>query len=101
MKHEKIRPVRGARPPRGPVTTVTSKGQVTIPKRFREHLGLKAGSRVEFDVGPGGDVVVRKASKTGGAKPSRFARLRGTATAGMTTDEIMALTRGDDWKESS
>ena len=80
---------------------MTSKGQVTIPKRFRDHLGLKAGSRVEFDVGPTGEVVVRRVGKGLKPKPSRFAALRGTATAGMTTDEIMALTRGEDWKASS
>jgi AbrB family looped-hinge helix DNA binding protein len=33
--------------------TVTSKGQVTIPKRVRDQLGLKAGSRVEFVLGKG------------------------------------------------
>jgi AbrB family looped-hinge helix DNA binding protein len=29
-------------------TSVTSKGQVTIPKPLRQHLGLRQGSRVEF-----------------------------------------------------
>lgn len=29
-------------------TKVTSKGQVTIPKRVRETLGLRKGSQVEF-----------------------------------------------------
>lgn len=82
-------------------TTLTSKGQVTIPKRFRDHLDLKPGSAVEFGLGSEGEVVIRKAGGRGPAKPSRFARLRGSATAGMTTDEIMALTRGDDWKGSS
>ena len=31
-----------------------------------------------------------------GAPPDRFARLLGCATAGLTTDEIMAMTRGED-----
>ena len=31
-------------------TTVTSKGQVTIPKRVRDALGVKAGSKVEFEL---------------------------------------------------
>jgi AbrB family looped-hinge helix DNA binding protein len=30
------------------VTSVTSKGQVTIPKEIRRHLGIRAGSRIEF-----------------------------------------------------
>jgi antitoxin PrlF len=34
--------------------SVTSKGQVTIPKRVREALGITSGSKVEFDVAGGG-----------------------------------------------
>ena len=34
--------------------SVTSKGQVTIPKRVREALGITPGSKVEFDVAGGG-----------------------------------------------
>jgi len=34
--------------------SVTSKGQVTIPKRVREALGITPGSKVEFDVAAGG-----------------------------------------------
>jgi len=34
--------------------SVTSKGQVTIPKRVREALGITPGSKVEFDIAGGG-----------------------------------------------
>ena len=34
--------------------SVTSKGQVTIPKRVRDALGITPGSKVEFDVAGGG-----------------------------------------------
>jgi len=34
--------------------SVTSKGQVTIPKRVRRALGITAGSKVEFDIEGGG-----------------------------------------------
>lgn len=34
--------------------SVTSKGQVTIPKRVREALGITPGSKVEFDLAGGG-----------------------------------------------
>lgn len=80
-------------------TTVTTKGQVTIPKRVRDHLGIRPGSAVEFDLNKDGQIVLLKAKRKGGDKKppkSRFARLLGTATIKMTTEELMALTRGDD-----
>lgn len=75
---------------------VTVKGQVTIPKSIRDHLGLMPGDRVEFEVDAGGDVVLRRAEPGTGALKDRFDDLMGCATAGLTTDEIMALTRGED-----
>jgi antitoxin PrlF len=75
-------------------TTMTSKGQVTVPKNVRELLGVGPGSSVDFELRPNGEVVVRAAA-TGRRPPrSRFARLRGRATVKMSTDEILALTRG-------
>lgn len=77
---------------------VTVKGQVTIPKRVREYLGIQPGSGVEFEVGPQGEVLLRKADRpTKRAQSrSRFAALRGARNSGMTTDEIMKLLRGYD-----
>lgn len=77
---------------------VTVKGQVTIPKRVREYLGIQPGSGVEFEVGPQGDVVLRKAGKPSkrGRARGRFAVLRGTRKSGKTTDELMNLLRGYD-----
>lgn len=74
-------------------TTVTSKGQVTIPKPVRDLLGIVPGSAVCFELAPDGRVIV---SQVGDQRrpASRFARLRGTADAGMSTEEIMVLTRG-------
>lgn len=76
-------------------TNVTSKGQVTIPKPVRDHLGVTAGSAVDFVLMADGRVVVTKVK---GKKPpaSRFARVRGSAAVKLGTDEIMAMTRGDD-----
>lgn len=74
-------------------TSVTSKGQVTIPKRVREALGITPGSAVEFELRAEGEAVLIPVGRVKRAK-SRFARLRGTATVKMTTREIMALTRG-------
>lgn len=75
---------------------VTVKGQVTIPKPVRDHLGLRPGDRVEFEVDADGAVVLRKTATRAGASEDRFERLLGCATAGLTTDEIMAMTRGED-----
>ena len=75
-------------------TVVTSKGQVTIPKLVREHLGIVPGTAVDFDLAEDGRVTVRKSAGEKPSKPSPIARIRGRASAGMSTDEIMALTRG-------
>lgn len=73
--------------------TVTSKGQITIPKRVRDLMGIEPGSRVDFERGPDGSVVLVKVGKKGRA--SRFSRLRGHAGKGLSTDAIMAMTRGE------
>jgi antitoxin PrlF len=39
-------------------STITSKGQATIPKAVREHLGLKPGDRLKFFVHPNGSVLL-------------------------------------------
>ncbi len=74
--------------------TITSKGQVTIPKKVRDHLQLKAGSAVDFELAPDGRIVLITAPPAG-QKRSRFARIRGTASVHMRTEDIMALTRGE------
>jgi AbrB family looped-hinge helix DNA binding protein len=72
---------------------VTEKGQITIPKDLRDALGIGAGSEVEFERHDDA-IVVRKVSQ-GPTRGSRLAaRLRGRGDVRMTTDEIMALTRG-------
>jgi len=78
-------------------TRMTSKGQVTIPKAFREHLGLAPGSAVEFALAADGSVVVRPATgarRRRGAPRDRWSALRGSVKSRMTTDEIMKLLRG-------
>lgn len=75
-------------------TTVTTKGQVTIPKAVRELLGVAPGSKVRFRRTAQGDIVIEAAQ--GGKPAGRFAKYRGFLAGDMTTDEIMALTRGED-----
>lgn len=74
-------------------TTVTAKGQVTIPKPVRDLLGIGPGSKVDFLRSKDGTIVLVPADKT--QAKGRFSRLRGHAGAGMSTDAILALTRGD------
>ncbi|HXZ68594.1 MAG TPA: AbrB/MazE/SpoVT family DNA-binding domain-containing protein [Alphaproteobacteria bacterium] len=75
---------------------ITSKGQVTIPADIREKAGLLPNTEVEFEYD--GKVVKLVRAKRA-KKPSRGARLvlrlKGSGSGTMTTDEIMALTRGD------
>ncbi len=74
-------------------TKMTRKGQVTIPEPVRDLLDLRPGDLLEFERASDGRIVLKK---VGSESKSRFARLRGHAGEGMTTEEIMALTRGDD-----
>jgi AbrB family looped-hinge helix DNA binding protein len=74
---------------------ITTKGQVTIPREVRDKMGLLPHSEVEFVV-EGNVVVLRKVANSHGRGKKVVARMRGRATIRMSTDEIMALTRGDD-----
>lgn len=74
-------------------TTLTSKGQVTVPKNVRDFLGIGPGSKVMFDLTPTGDVVLRPVAARS-TRRSPFAKVRGSATVKMRTEEIMRLTRG-------
>jgi AbrB family looped-hinge helix DNA binding protein len=71
---------------------VTSKGQVTIPSHIRRLLGIMSHSEVEFHE-EDGRVYLRKGK--GKTRIKRFRNFRGIAKVKMTTNEIMALTRGD------
>lgn len=78
-------------------TTLTRKGQVTVPKKIRDYLGLRPGSAVDFSLGPNGEVIVRPAEDTAPAhRKDRFGKLRGTLDTGRTTDELMHVLRGYD-----
>lgn len=73
---------------------VTEKGQVTIPKELRDEFGIGAGSEVDFEAA--GDVIVIRKAKDGPVRGHHLVeRLRGRGDVAMSTDEILALTRGD------
>jgi antitoxin PrlF len=77
-------------------TTMTVKGQVTIPKKVRDALRLRPGDAVDFDVNREGQVVVHKAGGRTAARRDRFDSARGKAQVKWRTDELMALLRGAD-----
>lgn len=72
---------------------ITARGQVTIPVDIRHRLGLLPDTEVEFVV-VGNAVRVRKLAGVPGRGRGLVARLRGRARTRMSTDEILALTRG-------
>ena len=69
---------------------VTRKGQVTIPLEVRAALGIHAGTNVEFILEEGGARLVVDPDDAA----AEVARMRGAGDAELTTDEILALTRG-------
>lgn len=74
---------------------ITSKGQVTIPQDVRERHGLLPGTEVRF-VDDGDQVRLVKAEGEPMRGRALVERMRGRAKTRLTTDEIMALTRGDE-----
>ena len=77
-------------------TTLTSKGQVTIPKHIRDALNLLPGCPVDFAVNTEGDVVIHKVGARTGRNPDRFEAARGRADVKWRTNDLMALLRGED-----
>jgi len=72
---------------------ITSKGQVTIPIEIREKLGLLAETEVTFEIS-GDSVRIKKVRGARARGRSVVNRMRGRATSRLSTDEILALTRG-------
>ena len=80
-------------------TNVTVKGQVTLPKAVREAAGIRPGDRVNVRARPEGGVIIEAEA----AAKSTEAYINGLKDMsrrrpfrGFSTEEIMAMTRGDD-----
>lgn len=77
-------------------TTVTIKGQVTLPKNVRDAAGIKPGDRVEVRATTSGGVYIEKAGRKNNYKERLFAIGQlGLIKGGKSTDEIMRELRGD------
>lgn len=76
---------------------ITSKGQVTIPAQVREQAGLHPHSEVDIVFRNGVATIVKATGARGLSRGARVvAAMRGRGDSGLTTDEIMAMTRGED-----
>lgn len=77
---------------------ITSKGQVTIPKGLRDELGFLPGTEVEF-FEDGSEIRIRKApgGRNRGREIVEHLRRASGGDIKMSTEEIMRLTRGENW----
>jgi len=77
-------------------TTVTSKGQVTIPKHVRDSLGIKPGTKVLIEAG--NDQAILRKVRPIEPRPDRFDRALGASEIKWhgTVDDYMAFIRGED-----
>jgi len=75
-------------------STLTSKGQVTIPKHIRDALRLHPGTAVEFAVNAAGELVIHPARAPRGRASDQFDAVRGSADVKWRTDDLMKLLRG-------
>lgn len=77
---------------------LTSKSQVTIPKRMRAHLGIHPGESVEFMALPDGRVAIFPARPVAALSVAEnpFRQFVGIGVAGLSTEEILRETRGED-----
>jgi antitoxin PrlF len=76
-------------------TRVTAKGQVTVPKRVQDAVGIKPGDFVDVSATASGVIVVEKAGARSDYRKRLYALAKRRLIGGVTTDELMRMTRGD------
>jgi len=76
-------------------TRIRANGQLTVPQRVREALGLAPGDRVEFQLNGSGDVLLRKAAARQ-HDPRQRVHARTEAQVRRRAQELLALLRGLD-----
>lgn len=85
---------------------VTIKGQVTIPKNIRDHLGIVPGSEVDFIERTGGVVEFVRTSDDEKVRETLrndiadwLGRIKGSGDSGLSSDDVMAMTRDRDGRD--
>jgi antitoxin PrlF len=76
-------------------TTITVKGQVTLPKDVREAAGLKPGDKVEVRATATGGVYIEKPGASASYRERLEALAKRRLIQGMTTDEFTEFSRGE------
>jgi AbrB family looped-hinge helix DNA binding protein len=76
--------------------TVTVKGQITIPQALRERFSLLPGTEVEFIAEADSlRIVPRRRKRSATAADHWLSKAAGSAKPGVTTEQILAETRGE------
>jgi antitoxin PrlF len=76
-------------------TTITAKGQVTLPKNVRKAVGLKPGDRVDVHATASGGVYIEKPGTASRYRKRLETLAKRRLVRGITTDEYMKTMRGD------
>jgi antitoxin PrlF len=74
---------------------LTVKSQVTVPKAIRQHLHILPGQSIDYEPLPDGSV--RMVAVRAPEADNPFRKWVGKGVLRMPTDEIMRITRGEDW----
>jgi len=82
-------------PERSMTTTITVKGQVTLPKEVRDAVGLKPGDKVEVRATATGGVYIEKPGTSRSYRERLEALAKRRLIQGMTTDQFMEFSRGE------
>lgn len=77
------------------VTTITVKGQVTLPKKVRDAAGLKPGDVVEVRATASGGIYIERPGASRSYRDRLEAVAKQRVIRGITTDALMEMTRGD------
>jgi AbrB family looped-hinge helix DNA binding protein len=77
------------------MTTITVKGQVTLPKKVRDAVGLKPGDKVDIRATASGGIYIEKPGTSQSYRERLDALARRRPVRNITTEELMEATRGE------